>query len=282
VSDGSPRRGRRLPPHEAKALLEAVDASLERALAAVAPFAEDEGALEDVLTQLVEEDRAISRVVFLLWLLPEERRLGIAQRLAEDPIAARRVAFFHAMAGGGEGVEEQARYLAPGSAVVHLAEEPFVAILRAGLRDPSVDVRGAAARLAYATERGGRVLEELLDGVRDEAPGLASWSAAALGTARDEASLQVLRRIMAGDDEQRASFAVRALAARPDARRDFFAALVDARRSVRATAIWSLGMIARDLDAEELAEVRGIEARSPARGEPTIATALAYYGARHR
>jgi hypothetical protein len=269
------RLGWPLGPAEAAELARALSGPITARVAAVAPLGDDPAHFERALRQLLATgDRAVlAGVAWALLLLDEERRAAIAFALAADERADARAALFRAWGGPGEGVDEQARFKPPAPGSVWEGDARFVELLRLGLSDAAFEVRDAAARLVYVTASGARVVDALLADLAAARP--SPWSAAALGAAHDAASLAVLRRLLAGDDERMAAAAVRALGARSDGRAELLAAFSDARRAVVWMAEMALGYLATGLSTEELARIERANT-------PQLSMALAFYHARQR
>lgn len=161
----------------------------------------------------------------------------------------------------------------PGTAVRGVADDRLDDMLRAGLLDPAPSVRALAARLAFAAERGESVLGELMVNLEAPERDLRWWAVLALGAARDALSLDHLSQLAAGDDLMLAGAAVRALAARPDGRRTWFAALSDPRPGIGEAATFALERVASGLDPTDLNRLD----RDP---RPEVQNALAAYRAR--
>ena len=247
------RNGWLLGPAEARDRVAAMTGTFEARITALLPFIGEPARFEKVVQLVMTENRS-----------------AVAFSLARHPDPDVRADLFYAWGGPGEGVDEYARFLPPGPPFDWATDPMFVDLLHLGLNDDAEHVRDATARLAYVTQSGHHVTDELLADLARERPSL--WSAAALGTARDDRSLAVLRTLVASDDLELAGSAVRGLAARPDGRAEFLAALQDPRPHIRWVGEVSLGMIATGLTEDELTTLRG---------DTRFHTALAHYRARH-
>jgi hypothetical protein len=246
------RNGWILGPAEAAEYAAQLAGPIEMRLAALAQFLEEPALFEKVILQLRAAGLSLDMVAWSVQLVVRENRSGVAFTFATDPSPEVRTALFLAWGGPGEGSgDERERFKPPGAPFDWATDSMFVDLLTLGLNDPAPSVRDAAARLAYLTQSGVHVVDELLADLASPAP--SKWSAAALGTARCERSLATLRAVFATADDDLAGCAARGFAARPDARADLFAALRDKRRYVRWSAEVALGMIARGLTDDELA-----------------------------
>jgi hypothetical protein len=261
-----------LGPTEAAELAHALSRPLSEAIAAFAPMMADAARCARALQQLLVAGLANDAIAYLSQLLLAPERWSVGVAFATDSRPEVRLALFRAWGGPGEGIDAQARFKPPGPVLEWHSDWTFVELLQIGLADPAVEVRDAAARLAYATQSGALVATELLADLASPQPSV--WSAAALGPARDPASLAILRALVRGGDEAFAAAAVRALAGRPDGHGDLVAAARDARTHVRWVAAMSFGMIALGMSADDLAAIT----RDPT---PDLNTALSYYRSRN-
>ena len=261
--------GWQLGPFEIRELATELAGQIPQRLTALAPYFEAD--FGPIAQQLGAAGLALEHLAWAAQVAMRENRSVVAFPFATDPDPDRRRQLFLAWGGPGEGAESEARFRAPGPAYEWDRDPLFVDLLHAGLVDVVAGVRDAAARLAHMTLSGHHVVPDLLADLASDAP--SRWSAAALGTARDPDTLAVLRRLLDAD-EQLAGGVVRALAARPDGRAEFFAALRDPRKHVAWTARCSLGYIATDLTIEEIAAIER-------NADQETLTALAYYHSRH-
>jgi hypothetical protein len=129
------------------------------------------------------------------------------------------------------------------------------------LRDADHDVRALAALIAFGTNRGARLVDELLANIAAREPRLRSWAVLALGAANDATSLDVLRGVLGGADYELAATAVRALSRRRDGRWDVCAAMDDPREKVRVAAAFAVAQVVVGLTPAELARL-DLEVRS--------------------
>ncbi len=241
------RHGWPLGPLEAETLAQALAADLPQKLAAIRPFMEDRPRLAAVLRQLLTSGADPEKLAYAAQYLDEPQRVALAREWRADPRPEVRSALFRAWAPVDRDV--------PGRGWRSLPEDEWDAHLREGLLDPDRRVRENAAVLAYGTNRGAAVVGELLANVGAPEPALRAWAVLALGSADDAISRDVLQGLLAGEDEDLASAAVRALAARPDGHPDWLRALDDARDKVRTTAMFALAHIVSGLTAEEVSRL---------------------------
>jgi hypothetical protein len=258
-----------LGPLEARELVAAMTGTFEARITALIPFVGESARFEKIVQQLHAAGLPLEIVAFSVQLVMTENRSAVAFSLARHPDPDVRADLFYAWGGPGEGVDEYARFLPPGPPFEWTTDPMFVDLLHLGLNDEAPAVRDAAARLAYVTQSGHHVAEELVADLARAAPSV--WSAPALGTARDQRSLGVLRALIAHDDVELAGSAIRGLAGRPDGHEDLLTALRDERPHIRWIAEVSLGTIATNLPAGVLEILDA---------NPAWRTAVAHYRAR--
>jgi hypothetical protein len=256
-----------LASDELATLCAAFRGSVSEAIMALMPFADDGAIMTVVLRRVLAVEVALAeRVAFGAAMLPADHRAAFAEELVRDERAQVRAAAFRAWA--------PARMDVPGQAVRFVPEHQWDQLLWLGLRDPVPEVRRAAAALMFASDRGAPLVDVLMllldpsHGSEDRE--LTYWVTLALGAAHDPRSLERLCAYIDGRDALFAATAVRALAARPDGRARWLAALDDLRPDVHQAAVFALAQIAVDLEPAQLAEL-GRDRREPVR------TALAQY-----
>jgi HEAT repeat protein len=233
---------------------------------ALVPLVGDGLRMWAALRQVLAADPSLAEAVASAALfMPQSERGPFARELLDDPRAAVRAALFRAWTPVQKDV--------PGRPLPTVSDDELDELLRRGLLDPSLDVREAAATLAFLAERGAQLVGELVTNLESPAAGVAWWSVLALGAARDPLSRELLEARLGSDDRALASAAVRALGARPDGHTSLLRALHDARSEVVEAAIFALSTVVRDLSPEELGTLDA-DPRPPVRG------ALAAYRAR--
>jgi hypothetical protein len=223
-----------------------------------------EAALLQVLAERPEVAAGVGKAILAL---PPEARARVLPRAVADGRPGMRAALFEAWV--------PPRTEVPRRNAALLPEPGWTELLRGALTDPDPVVRRAGAALAFDTGVGAPLAAELLAGleggdgpVHDER----RWFALlALGAARDPASLARLRAAAAHGSPALAGAAVRALAARPDGRQDFWSALQDPRDDLRANALFALRRVVVGLTADELARLE-----SPGSPDEVRSSARAY------
>jgi hypothetical protein len=257
-----------LEPGQLAALLDAMRGPIDGAIRAFAPLADDGPRMAGALRQVLAVDAGTAeRVAFGASIVDVPARAAFARELAMDPRASVRLALFEtwappqvAVAGTGH------RALADDAA--------WDGLLALGLADADKAVRAAAAKLAFATDRGATLTAALAAITADGDEG-AHWALLALGAARDAGSLARLHELVDGMDRLLAAAAVRALAARPDGHERWLLALADLRVDVHQAAAFALANVATNVADERL---RVIERD----GRSLVQHALAAYRARAR
>lgn len=248
-----PLTGAQLEP-----LLAALRGPAQERIAALIPFLDDGALMSGVLRQVLAADAELApQVAFGASLLPQELRPAFARELLADARASVREAVFRAWC--------PARMDVPGQALRVLPDADWDELLRRGLTDPEPAVRGAAAALAFASDAGGALVDELVAVLEVEPREPRFWAALALGAARDARSRDVLVGLVDGHDLLCAAAAVRALAARPDGRARWLAAIDDLRADVHQAAVFALAEVATDLSDEEVAALER-DGRAPVQG----------------
>jgi hypothetical protein len=255
-----------LPAGELAALIAALRGDVVSTLDAIRPRAGDSLRLWAALRQAVAADPATALNAAIGALaLAEADRAAFLGELVGDPRPAVRAAAFAAFA--------PPHSEAPGTAMRSIADPELDALLRRGLADPDDEVRTAAAKLAFAADRGGALVGELMVNLEAPARELRWWVVLALGGADDPISLRVLEQLAAENDLMMATAAVRALAQRLDGRAAWRRALDDPRAGVAPAAIFALARVATALDEVTLRSL----ATDP---RPEVQAALAAYRAR--
>jgi hypothetical protein len=146
----------------------------------------------------------------ILGWLDDDLRRRLAEALVTDPRPAVRAAFYTGFA--------PLRFDVPGTAARLFTADACAALLRRGLVDPDREVRLLATAMTFGTCSGAQVTDLLLANLAGDDRDLVWRTLAALGSARDAASLAALVRHADGSDESFAGIAVQALGARDDGR----------------------------------------------------------------
>lgn len=234
-------------------LVQALGGSTMDLVAAIRPLIDDTPRFEAALRQALTEAPAVAEGVAMAALyLPESHRAGMARALAEDPRPAVRQALFRAWA--------PPRMEVQGQAWRSLPPDAWTALLTDGLTDEEPEVREHATSLVFGTAWADNVSEHLLANLARGDARLRWRTILALGSAGDPGSLAALRGIALGANASEAAAAVRALAARPDGRSDWWRALQVASgagagpaREVRDAAVFALAHVVEQLAPDELA-----------------------------
>ncbi|HSR96318.1 MAG TPA: hypothetical protein VLM79_04565 [Kofleriaceae bacterium] len=256
-----------LQRRELAALIEALRKDVLTTMRAVKPLAADSVRLWQALRQAVEADEATAlNAATAAVMLRDAERGPFVRELAGDPRPAVRAAVFDAFA--------PPQVETAGEAVRFLPSDELDALLRSGLGDRDRGVRTVAAKLAFASGRGGALVPELTLQLDAPERALRWWSILALGSARDPMSGELLAQILGEADDMMAQAAVRALAARPDGQHAWLAALDDRRPAIADAAIFALGKVASGVAPERLQALR-----SDAR--PHVRDAVIAYLRRH-
>jgi len=247
-------------------VLEALRADIITAMRALLPRAQDPLRFLNDLRAAVADDAsvAINAAIAATSLGPAECGAFVRELLV-DPRAEVRRGLFEAFAP--PHVEQPIPVVKP------VPDAELDELLRAGLLDPDGSVRVPAARYAFAAERGGSLVGELMVNLLAPEPELRWWVVLALGQAGDPLSLDQLEQLANADDLTFVSAAVRALAARPDGHARWMAAFDDERAGVRATAVYALSRLVSGVAPEMIAQL----AADP---REDVQTALVAYRAR--
>ena len=236
-------------------LVAAVHAGPQATLQALRPFFGDGLRLWAVLRQLLAANPAdAQRIAEAGLFLPETERGPFARELLDDPRVEVRVALFRAWT--------PARQDVPGHPLPTVPDAELDDLLRRGLTDHSLDVREAAAALAFLAIRGAQLVGEIVVNLGAPESRLRWWSILALGGARDPISRELLIDLAKGEEPSEACAAIRALGQRPDGHEVWFRALTDPRPDVRDAAVFALATIVPTLTEEELA-VLVVDPREP-------------------
>jgi hypothetical protein len=215
---------------------------------ALLPYMNDGLRMWAVLREVLAADVANAEVVARAGLfLRASERGAFARELFDDVRPEVRAALLAAWT--------PADVSAPGQPLPTVPDAELDELLRRGLTDDSDAVRAAAARLAFAANRGGALVPELALNIEAADRSVRWWSTLALGGADDALSLELLRQEADVDHAGRVAAAVRALGARADGKQLWLRALEDARNEVRAAALHALATVVRGLDDEEVAEL---------------------------
>jgi hypothetical protein len=198
--------------------------------------------------------------------LPPDRRMWYLGELLADPRAPVRAGVFDAFSQPQAEVE--------GDCLLPVPAADMDVLLRQGLLDPDTSVRIVAAKLAFAAARGAAMTGELMVNAAAPEHVLRHWVLLALGSARDPLTLGLLREAAAGELPGYAQCALRALAARPDGRDVWLAALGDPRPHMVEAVVFGLRRVVVGLP-------RGVVDWLAADRRPEVQAALASYRARN-
>jgi hypothetical protein len=163
-----------------------------------------------LLQTLAFAEQSARGTTLILGCLDDAHRRRLADALTTDPRPAVRAAFYSPFA--------PLRFDVPGTSARLFTADVCAALLRRGLFDPDREVRLLATAMTFGTCSGAQVTDLLLANLAGDDRDLAWRTLAALGSARDGASLAALVRHADGPDEGFAGIAVQALGARDDGR----------------------------------------------------------------
>jgi len=255
-----------LAADELQALMTALRGDAVTSTRALLPLVNDGLRMWAALRQVLGADASLAEAVAAAALfMPQSERGPFARELLDDPRPEVRAALLRAWTPVQKDV--------PGNPLPTVSEAELDELLRRGLTDSSLDVREAAATLAFVAMRGAALIGELVTNLESPSRGLVWWSTLALGAARDAVTRELLLQQVADPDVARASAAVRALAARPDGHAALQAALDDARPEVQEAARFALATVVTGLGDDELTRLR-------AHPNPAVRAALDAYAAR--
>lgn len=200
-----------LPPAELVRWTRELSGGLVAALTLLSEHVADPPRVVAALLQVLAFAEPAARgITPILGVLDEPHRLRLADALTTHPRPAVRAAFYGPFA--------PLRFDVPGTSPRLFAADAGAALLRRGLLDPDREVRLLATAMVFGTCSGAQVTDLLLANLASDDRDLVWRTLAALGSARDEASLAALVRHADGPDEGLASIAVQALGARDDGR----------------------------------------------------------------